>query len=288
MIHPKILFILRARDDAWGQHNPNSYNSSGLLNSAKFIRDMLLRHGFEAKLVQVVDSNDIDREVFRYNPDVVVLEAIWCPPSKLRELTSLHHHKHRKWIIRNHSELPFLSFEGIAMEWLLEYATIRKVFVACNSPVAAEEIEHLVRVRSGHHGHVLYLPNYYPTHDAIIKHRDHNKRALDVGCFGAIRPLKNTFEQAIASIIFAHSIDEKLRFHINSTRIEGNAEPILMSVRTIFNNTPNCEMIEEPWLEREEFLKLCERMDIGLQVSYSETFNIVAADLITRGVPVVC
>ena len=285
---PRVLFVLRRRDDYWGQLNPVSYNSSGLLNSATFVNDMLVTEGFESKLVEVGDGNDIDREVFHYNPDIVVLEAIWCPPSKLRELVKIGHHRHRKWIVRNHSELPFLAFEGIAVEWILEYASIPHVHVSCNSPIANEELKKLFHLKDHGKHEVYLLPNYYPTHDVHPNHRHHDKHILDVGCFGAIRPLKNNFEQAVAALIYADSVGKPLHFHINASRIEGNAQPVLKSIRAIFKNSPNCELIEEPWMNRHEFLKLCRRMDIGLQVSYSETFNIVAADLITQGVPVVC
>lgn len=284
---PRVLFVLKKRDANWGQIDPYTYNSSGLLNSANFINIMLQEAGFESKLVEIIDSNKIDKEVYEYNPDVVILEAVWCPPSKLKELVKLHHHKHRKWIVRNHSELAFLAFEGIAMEWLIEYSTIRNVIVSCNSPVANEEVRELIYARTGHKHDVLFLSNYYPTHDSVKNHKDKHKGTLDVGCFGAIRPLKNTFIQAVAAMIYAKEINKKLRFHVNASRIEGNAQPILKSIRAIFNGAHNCELIEEPWMNRKQFLKLCGEMDIGLQVSYSETFNIVAADLISRGVPVV-
>jgi len=47
------------------------------------------------------------------------------------------------------------------------------------------------------------------------------------------------------------------------------------------------ELVGHEWMPRNEFLGLCRMMDIGMQVSFSETFNIVAADLINQGVPVV-
>ena len=284
---PRVLFVLKKRDSSWGQTNPYSYNSSGLLNSAKFVNDMLIHREFESKLVEVIDSNFIDREVFQYNPDIVILEAIWCPPAKLKELVKLNHHKHRKWIVRNHSEFPFLAFEGIAVEWITEYATIENVTVSCNSPTANSEMEALVNAQTGTFHRVYLLPNYYPTGDFTELKKAHGD-TIDVGCFGAIRPLKNNFEQALASIIYAYSIGKKLRFHINSTRIEGNAGPVLKSIRALFEKSKGCRLIEEPWMERAEFLELCKNMDMGLQVSYSETFNIVAADLISQGVPVVC
>ena len=47
------------------------------------------------------------------------------------------------------------------------------------------------------------------------------------------------------------------------------------------------QLVNHQWTPREQFLQLCEQMDIGLQVSFSETFNIVGADLISQGVPIV-
>src|SRR5580693_4883569 len=96
---PSILFVLKKRDQSWGEKTSYGYYSSGLLNSASFINKMLKEEGARSHLVEVSDANSIDREVFRFNPDIVVLEAIWCPPAKLRELAKLHHHKSRRWIV---------------------------------------------------------------------------------------------------------------------------------------------------------------------------------------------
>ena len=37
----------------------------------------------------------------------------------------------------------------------------------------------------------------------------------------------------------------------------------------------------------EQFIELCSTMDIGIQVSFNETFNIVGADIVSQGVPLV-
>jgi hypothetical protein len=275
-----ILFILKKQKSYWNQNNPYSYHSSGLFNSADFINQMLIKNGLDSNLVEVNDGNDIDREVVKYNPDIIILEAIWCPPSKLKELVKLHHHKHRKWVVRNHSELPFLAQEGIALEWMLEYPNIHNVYISCNSPKANKSFQDLIENKHK----VKLLTNFYPIH-----HRKNFSAAneLNIGCFGAIRPLKNQLQQAVAAIIFAKKVNLPLKFHINASRIECNAEPILKSIRALFQNEPNAQLVEHSWLKRLDFLKLCSTMTLGLQVSYSETFNIVSADLVSQGVPVV-
>lgn len=281
-----VLFILRKRDNAWGQTDPQYYNSSGLLNSAKFVVDMLKEEGVRAHIVDVVDSNSIDREVFNFNPDVVVLEAVWVPPYKLKELAHIHHHRHRKWIIRNHSELPFLAMEGISLQWLLEYTAIKNVIVSCNSPVATTDIATLASIQHSKSTHdIINLPNFYPI---AHKHAQHHclHGAINVGCFGAVRILKNHVEQAIGAIMFAKKLDMPLHFHINASRIEG-PNTVLKTLRAVFDGSKHYKLIEHGWLNRPQFLDLCRSMHIGLQVSFSETFNIVSADLVSEGIPCV-
>ena len=95
--------------------------------------------------------------------------------------------------------------------------------------------------------------------------------------------------QAIAAVKFADSIGKKLRFHINSGRIEMKGEPVLNNLEGLFAHLSDDghQLLHHEWTPREEFLELCATMDIGMQVSFSETFNIVGADLISQGVPLV-
>ena len=46
-------------------------------------------------------------------------------------------------------------------------------------------------------------------------------------------------------------------------------------------------MVEHKWYSHYEFKDLISRMDLGLQVSFNETFNIVAADMVSEGIPVI-
>lgn len=279
----RILFILKNQLISGGYSAPG--RSSGLYHSARFVCDMLETElGHICKLVVVQDNNNIDREVAQFHPDVCVIEALWVVPEKFQVLHQLH--PNVIWIIRNHSAVPFLAQEGMSMAWLLRYPDFPNVFVSCNDTRTKDELQLLSMLRTAGGKEVLYLPNYYPT-QFHARRRQPGSRALDVGCFGAIRPLKNQLIQAVAAIQFATYNEVSLRFHINGTRSEGGGDPVLKNLRNLFELTPKHALIEHPWMSRHDFIRVLRGLDVGMQCSYTETFNIVTADAVMNDVPVV-
>lgn len=289
----RLLFVLKKREITTEESGVGPYSthnlSSGLRNSAQFVVTMLNDNGIQAKLVEVVDNNCIDREVTEYKPSHVLVEAFWVVPEKFEVLTRLH--PEVKWIIRNHSEMPFLANEGIAVDWTIKYLEYPNVYMAPNSKRAFYDTVRIVSAAHGYHASenkVLYLPNYYQINTRPVG-REVIGDTIDVGCFGAIRPLKNHLVQAIAAIEYAQKHHKKLNFHINVARIENSGNNVLKNLRGLFDNLDpdKFALVEHGWLNHKEFLKLVMSMDIGLQVSFTETFNIVTADFVSLGVPIV-
>jgi len=287
----RVLFILKRREDYNATIHSALGMSTGLYNSAKFMNDMLLSNGIESHLEVVADYNKIDRQCWLYKPTHCIIEAIWVVPQKFRDLQRLH--PNVKWVVRVHSEMPFLAGEGQAMEWIADYSGFKNIILAINAPRMLGEIRTYLQTRNGWtdaetQERVIYLPNFYPQ-EYKSKKFNRDKDTIDISCFGAIRPLKNHVLQAIAAIGFANEIGKKLRFHVNAGRIEMQGGPVIKNLKNIFQQLHDSghEMINHQWTPREQFLKLCGEMDIGLQVSFSETFNIVGADLISQGVPLV-
>lgn len=277
----RVLFILKNQLISGGYSGAG--RSSGLYTSAQLVCDMLReRLGHTCELAVVHDNNDINREVTRFQPDAVIIEALWVVPEKFEVLNHLH--PRVTWLIRNHSALPFLAQEGSAMDWMLRYPEYRKVFTSCNDLRTHAEFQFLSQVR-GLDKEVLYLPNYYPT-EFHPRRISPGSRQLNIGCFGAIRPLKNQLIQAVAAIEYAESENRLVHFHINGTRLEGGGDPIRKNMRSLFNQTPH-NLVEHGWLHRRDFIRLVRRMDAGMQCSYTETFNIVTADCVMNDVPVV-
>ncbi len=247
--------------------------STGLKTSAQFVVDMLLREGHRAKLVEAKDQNSVQSLVTQYQPARVVLEAIWITPQKMQDLVAAN--PTVKWTVRVHSCIPFLANEGMAISWLGAYSKIG-VQISFNSFQTARDYPVV--------NPCVYLPNYYP----LRKPRKHTPYGhhLNVGCFGSIRPLKNQLIQALAAIIYGTGSGHELIFHMNGARIEQSGTNNLKNITALFAET-GYKLKLHPWMPHEDFLELIAEMNICLQVSLTESFNIVSADAVSMGVPLV-
>ena len=275
----KVLFICKKRQTEYGV-------SYGLINSCRFLCNALERLGVESKVVAVIDNNCIDREVHQYKPTHVFIEALWVVAEKFHVL--LPKYPKVKWFVRLHSNIPFLANEGMAMEWIAKYDALQKHYhnfhIAPNSDKLVRDLKLARNINT------VYAPNiYYPDHYEDLKYNKvkihHHHDVLNVGCFGAIRPMKNHLTQAIAAMSFANKIGKKLHFHING-RCEQNGEQFHRNLKHLFEGTKH-KLVQHPWMPHDEFMSLVKEMDLGMQISFSETFNIVAADMVHANVPLV-
>lgn len=271
-LHPLTLFIIKR---CYGYDGGQKCISNGLKLSAQFVVDMLLHEGYRAKLVEAVDGNSIDALVSQNSPVRVVIEAIWVTPAKVAELQKKY--PKIKWTVRIHSETPFLAQEGMAVTWIAAYMK-QGVEVSFNSPNAVNDFSVI--------GKSTYLPNYYPLRKP--RSRRHPSVRLDVGCFGAIRPLKNQLIQALASIQYAKKVGMNLMFHMNGSRVEQSGSNNLKNIQAAFDAAgPLYKLVLHDWMAHDEFLELIAKMDVCLQVSLTESFNIVSADAVSIGVPLI-
>jgi hypothetical protein len=272
----KIQFILK-KNETYGFVTYHR-RSSGLWNSTRFIVESLVANGVDAEIVEVNDNNDIDREVTRFNPDLCIIEALWVVPEKFDVLMKLH--PKTRWFVHMHSGMPFLALEGISMDWIIRYAK-SGVGIIANSQETFEDFKVIVPESL-----LSFLPNVYislPQKATPVA----DKGWIDVACFGAIRPMKNHLLQALAAIAFARGKKKALRFHVNGSRVEVGGSPVLKCLEQLFALQTDAELVICDWMEPVDLIPYLQTMDLGMQVSMTETFNVVCADYVTAGIPVV-
>jgi len=132
-----------------------------------------------------------------------------------------------------------------------------------------------------------YTPNIYPIEGKYKVNTNPIGSILSIGAFGALRILKNHIQMAIGAIRVADDLGIKLRFHINdSSTIEKEGNPIKKNLIAIFNDTEH-DLIINNWEHHGDFTQLVKRMDLGLQISMSESFNLTAGDFVANGIPLV-
>ena len=134
-----------------------------------------------------------------------------------------------------------------------------------------------------------YLPNVIITNtERNNTENEYNSNVMNIGCFGALRLLKNPAFQALCAIKAADILKKTLHFHVTLAKIDGyddehqiKLNPILKNLEAIFANSRHV-LVKHEWKENNEFQHLIKKMDIGMQLSFSESFNIVSADFINN------
>ena len=267
----KVLFILREKQYSM------SMVSYGLMNSAIPVAEHLRSIGCQCKIVQVIDANFIDHEVYEYKPDIVIIEAVWVEAAKLKELMAIKAYNHIQWIVRVHSNMGFLASEPHSIKVLQDYIALdeRRLVISFNNDDFERSISNAWDYT------FTYLPNIVRLDEPESDFKE-EKDHMHVGCFGALRLLKNQSFQAICAMQAANQLEKKLYFHVTPHFWGDSKDPILEGLRHIFQDSKH-ELKVHNWMSLDKFIELIRKMDFGLQLSYTESFNIVSADFVNCG-----
>lgn len=245
----------------------NSWQASGLSVCLKMIADSV--QGVSRVEVDTVEH--IRNAIQMFRPEKVLIQSLWIDIESMRSLRTAF--PQIRFYYHIHSNLPFLATEGYSFHRIKEAKSL-DVGIIFNDARAAYALD------------ATYLPNIYnhPFRQREVGRPD--DVIFNVICGGSVRVLKNHVNQAMAAIMFANQVNKKLRFHVNMTRSEGGEE-VKQALMGLFSLHTKHELVSIPWMEHKEFVDFCATMDFGMQVSLSETFNIVAADYVAAGIPMI-
>jgi len=272
----KIIHIYKIRKGYAGEY-------VGLGVSSELTSQYMGEFGFNSKTFGVTDDNKIDKILHEQRPHFLIIKAFWVRKEKLELLAKKY--KKTNFIVVSHSKPTFLATETNGFNRLFDAIELSKKYK--NIFVASNNIDFVLN-SGGIVENMLYIPNI------ILPKLNNNERVTDnskikVGLFCAIRPMKNIMNQVIASISAANELNKKLELYVITNRVEMGGDVTLKNLRDLFNNLDKekYQLIELEWMNWGEFNEVIKKMDIGLQSSFTETFNIVAVDFINNNIPVI-
>lgn len=250
--------------------------------TAKYLRE----NGVHAHAFAVRNNVDVVRWIERFNREHVkplthvVISAPWLSLHDLKSL--VRHFRDIRFIVLSHSNVGFLQGDPGGIELFRHYAKLahreRNLFVGANNRGFVEWFNVV------YEEHSRVLPNLYPT--KRVKGKVWNSDVLKIGAFGAIRPEKNFMTAAAAALVIRAGFRCQLELHMSSGG-EGCQNSTLRAIEEMVKGLEGVTLVRHHWQYWDEFIRLIRGMDLVVQVSYTESFNMVTADAISNKVPVV-
>jgi hypothetical protein len=272
----KIIHLYKIRKGYAGEY-------VGLGVSSELTNQYMKEFGFNSLSFGVVDDNKIDKILYDERPDFLIVKAFWIRKEKLELLAKKY--KKTKFIVVSHSKPTFLGTETNGFNRLFEVIDLSKKYE--NIFVGSNNLDFVLN-SNGLVNNIFYVPNI------ILPKLNNNKRQIEsdkikIGLFCAIRPMKNILNQVIASISAAEELNKKLELYVITNRVEMGGDVTLKNLKDLFKNldSEQYKLIELDWMEWKDFNNKIKEIDLGLQSSFTETFNIVAVDFINNNIPVV-
>lgn len=259
----------------------------GLGVSAMLNAEELRKYVGPAEVIPANNNIEIVKAITKYNKEHplapftdIVISAPWLSTRDLRAIVE--HFKNIKFAVLSHSNVGFLQADPNGVRLLREGLKLSQEvpnFSICgNSKKFVDWMELAYGIPVG------LLPNMYPIHDVKPKHFP-KEGTINIGTFGAVRPQKNVLTAAAAAIIIMRKMNRPVDFYISSGRDEGGTQTLMNAMRQLTDNIPGFELKKAPWRPWHEFKKVVASMDLLIQVSYTESFNMVTADGVSVGVP---
>jgi hypothetical protein len=250
----------------------------GAMQTAKVLR----RHGIRARVFAVKTPEQIAQILSTHGPvKFAVLEAPWIKTKAIEELIS--QFPCTEFLLRCHSQVAFLQVDHNAVRLVREALRLQESstnFRVCGN---SKRLCDFLRVAYG--SECLLLPNLYDVHREKRRHRPlPHVGPVKIGSFGASRILKFHSTAAAAALMVARNRGTDLSFYLNIGR-DDPGEWILNAIRQMFADVPWAKLVEVPWAPWPEFRHQVAAMDVCLQLSATESFNIVTADAVAEGVP---
>jgi glycosyltransferase involved in cell wall biosynthesis len=252
------------------------------LNNAKVLRAL----GVAVDVWPITSCTDIHTrlETDGAGTTHIVISAPWIPTLALQTLTGTY--SNVQFVTNCHSNVGFLQADAHGVQRFREALALQQgtwnFQVAGNSPRFVGWVEAAFGLPC------LWLPNLYYLQRLTPSHRPPwHGGALRIGSFSAIRPLKNILTAAAAALEMGREERADLEFWLSGGRLEGGGTTIEQAIQAMYHGLPHATVVVQPWQSWPHFRQTVAHMHLLLMPSYTESFQMVAADAIAEGVAVV-
>lgn len=247
---------------------------------------VLKRAGVWTEVLPVTNNIDVVRAI-RAARDAgqpfshVIISAPWLSTFDLSSMVSAFPEIH--FVVASHSNVGFLQADPNGVKLLRQAAALSLGFH--NFSVAGNCLRFVRWFETAYKSPAIYLPNLYALDELDRPAARWQGGVLRIGCFGAVRPLKNMMTAAAAALEIATRRQADLELWISGGRSEGGGDLVRRAVGEMFSGLTHARLVDAPWRPWPEFRAIVRTMHLLLQVSYTESFNMVTADGAAEGVP---
>lgn len=265
---PKIIFYFKKFGNGHG------YNNCGVHDAAVITSDFFKTFGYSCDVFPVENEEELISNAKEHHSAIKIIEGIWFDSEKIKEVPG------RK-IIRSHSQWSFIDEKTIKL--MYEYQKNDEIEIVFNCFDSCDVFKNSL-IESNN---VFYIGNLF-NFPAKVTKNFYDDNIFKIGMFGELRPMKNYVAQAMAVSAFATYLakesDIVTELHVNSSL---DSDPVLRNLREIAKNNKNLILVEHDWLHGKDYDDIICAMNLGLQVSFTETFNQTAAKFVINGTPVI-
>jgi len=257
------------------------------LNVASYADAKVLRaHGISTFVFPVRHNVDVVKAIDHHNETHfhplthVIIAAPWLSLYDLKSLIEAY--PAIQFVVLCHSNVGFLQADPEAILLLRRYYHLSHSHGNIKIGGNSKRFVHWLRRAYGFGREIVYLPNLYPFEKAPVK-RWTGSLPLKIGAFGAVRPEKNFLTAAAAALLIQTSLGIPVELHVSRGGEWGSAE-VASAVDQMCVHT-GVKVIRHDWQYWDKFIQVVADMDLLLQASYTESFNMITADGISVGVP---
>jgi hypothetical protein len=207
--------------------------------------------------------------------------SAWLPTLDLGKLVT--RYPAIEFAVNIHSNVGFLQADSNGVHLLGQYVHLQKELL--NFRVSGNSQEFVDWLTECYSVEAEYLPNLYNLDSTTMQNRPlYNGGTIRIGAFGACRPLKNFMTAAGAAIAISKELRVPVEFIMNGGRPDGGSS-IEKAIQALIAAQPNVTLKVLNWAAWPSFCDVIEGLHLMMQVSYTESFNMVTADGISKGVP---